>query len=161
MEAGDYRIDAARFTIDVEEFDTALAKARAASDEEGSARFYEQAINLYNGEYLQNYYYDWLFPERRRITQAYLSSLRALADHHYAHRRYTRSIELLERALRVDSLQEDLYCQSLRVYAALGDRAGLVSLYQEMKRVLAKELDMEPLPATESLYQKLLENFKN
>jgi DNA-binding SARP family transcriptional activator len=54
-----------------------------------------------------------------------------------------------------------LYCQSLRVHAALGDRAGLVSLYQEMKRVLAKELDMEPLPATESLYQKLLENFKN
>jgi LuxR family maltose regulon positive regulatory protein len=161
VEAGDYCIDAARFTIDVEEFDTALAKARAASDEEGSARFYEQAINLYNGEYLQNYYYDWLFPERRRITQAYLSSLRALADHHYAHRRYTRSIELLERALRVDSLQEDLYCQSLRVHAALGDRAGLVSLYQEMKRVLAKELDMEPLPATESLYQKLLENFKN
>ena len=107
VEAGDYRIDAARFTIDVEEFDTALAKAPAASDEEGSSRFYEQAINLYNGEYLQNYYYDWLFPERRRITQAYLSSLRALADHHYAHRRYTRSIELLERALRVDSLQED------------------------------------------------------
>jgi two-component SAPR family response regulator len=120
VEAGDYRIDAARFTIDVDEFDSALAKARASTDDESTARFYEQAINLYNGEYLQNFYYDWIFPERRRLTQAYLGSLRALADHHYAHRRYTRSLELLERALRVDSLQEDLQCQVLRAYAALG-----------------------------------------
>jgi DNA-binding SARP family transcriptional activator len=67
----------------------------------------------------------------------------------------------LERALRVDNLQEDLQCQVLRAYAALGDRAGLINQYQEMKRVLAKELDMEPLPATEALYQRLLENFKS
>ncbi len=161
VEAGDYRIDAARFTIDVDEFESALAMARASSDSEASAHYYERAIDLYNGEYLQNFYYDWIFPERRRITQAYLGSLRALADHHYAHRRFTRSIELLERALRVDSLQEDLQCQVLRVYAALGDRAGLVNQYQEMKRVLSKELDMEPLPATDALYKRLLENFKS
>jgi hypothetical protein len=30
-----------------------------------------------------------------------------------------------------------------------------------MKRALAKELGMEPLPATEALYQRLLENFKS
>ncbi|HNB35356.1 MAG TPA: bacterial transcriptional activator domain-containing protein, partial [Anaerolineales bacterium] len=161
VESGEYRLDAARFTIDVEEFDAALAKARAASDEESAAKFHEQAIQLYSGEYLQNLYYDWLFPERRRLNQAYLGALRALADHHYTHKRFTHSIELLQRALRVDALQEDLYCQSLRVYAALGDRAGLISQYQEMKRILSKELDMEPLPATESLYQKLLDNFKN
>jgi LuxR family maltose regulon positive regulatory protein len=161
VEAGDYRIDAARFTIDVDEFDTALANARASTNDEATARYYQQAINLYNGEYLQNFYYDWIFPERRRLTQAYLGSLRTLADHHYAHRRYTRSLELLERALRVDSLQEDLHCQALRAYAALGDRAGLINQYQELKRVLAKELDMVPLPATEALYQKLLQNFKN
>ena len=161
VEAGDYRLDAARFTIDIEEFDSALAKARAATDEESAARYYEQSINLYNGEYLQNFYYDWIFPERRRLSQAYLGSLRALANHHFAHQRYTRSIELLERALRVDSLQEDLQCQVMRTYAALGDRAGLINQYQEMKRILFKELDMEPLPSTEALYQRLMENFKS
>jgi LuxR family maltose regulon positive regulatory protein len=159
VESGDYRLDAARFTIDADEFDSALAKARVAADDEAAARFLEQAVNLYSAEYLQNLYYDWLFPERRRLTQAYLGALRALAEHHYAHKRYTRSLELLERALRVDNLQEDLHCQALRVYAALGDRAGLVRQYQEMKRVLAKELDMEPLQSTAALYQSLLERF--
>jgi LuxR family maltose regulon positive regulatory protein len=160
VEAGDYRLDAARFKIDVDEFDAALTKARVTAKDEESAHLYEQAVNLYRGEYLQNYYYDWLFPERRRLTQAYLSTLRTLADYHYSHERYTRSLELLERALRVDNLQEDIYCQSMRVLAALGDRAGLVQQYQEMKKILAKELDMEPLPATENLYQKLLEKLK-
>ncbi|WKZ52512.1 MAG: BTAD domain-containing putative transcriptional regulator [Anaerolineales bacterium] len=161
VEAGDYRLDAARFKIDVDEFDAALAKARVTARDDEAAHLYEQAVNFYRGEYLQNQYYDWLFPERRRLTQAYLGALRTLADFHYSHERYTRALELLERALRVDSLQEEVYCQSMRVLAALGDRAGLAQQYQEMKKTLARELDMEPLPATESLYQKLMGKFKN
>jgi LuxR family transcriptional regulator, maltose regulon positive regulatory protein len=160
VETGEYRLDVARFSIDVDEFDSALAKARATSDDEVAARFYDQAINLYHGEYLQNLYYDWLFPERRRLTQSYLNTLRALADFHYAHSRFTRAQELIERALRVDKFQEDLHTQAMRVYAALGDRSGLINQYQEMKSLLAKDLGMDPLPATELLYKKLLDGFK-
>ncbi len=155
MEAGEYRLDAARFTIDVNEFDSALAAARASTDEDAAARL-QDAINLYHGEYLQNLYYDWLFPERRRLTQAYLAALRSLAQFHYAHDRFTRSLELLERALRVDSLQEDLHCQAMRVHAALGDRAALIQQYQDMKQVLATELDLQPMPSSELLYRELL-----
>jgi LuxR family maltose regulon positive regulatory protein len=155
VESGDYRLDVARFRIDADEFDTALAKARAASGPE-SAEWYENAINLYHGEYLQNLYYDWLMPERRRLCQAYLESLRTLAEHHYTHSRYTRALELLQRALRVDNLLEDLHCQAMRVYAALGDRAGLVRQYQELKDVLGDKLEMEPLATTKQLYERLL-----
>ena len=155
VESGDYRLDVARFHIDVDEFDTALAKARAASTPE-AAEWYEQAINLNRGEYFQNLYYDWLMPERRRLRQAYLGALRTLAEHHYAHLRYTHALELLQRALRVDNLLEDLHCQAMRVYAALGDRAGLVRQYQELKDVLRGELEMEPLETTNQLYERLV-----
>jgi LuxR family maltose regulon positive regulatory protein len=155
VESGDYRLDVARFRIDADEFDTALAKARAAATPE-AAEWLAQAINLYRGEYFQNLYYDWLMPERRRLSQAYLGALRALGEHHYTHQRYTRALELLQRALRVDNLLEDLHCQSMRVYAALGDRAGLVRQYQELKDVLRDELAMEPLASTNQLYDRLL-----
>ncbi len=154
-EAGEYRLDSARFKIDVDEFDSALAKARVAADEEAAAHL-QEAINSYHGEYLQNLYYDWLFPERRRLVQAYLGALRSLADFHYIHERFTRSLELLDRALRVDSLQEDLHCQAMRAYAALGDRIGLIQQYHEMQQILERELNLKPLPATQTLYQKLL-----
>jgi LuxR family maltose regulon positive regulatory protein len=157
VEAGEYHLDAARFKIDVEEFDAALANARAATKTEVAAHSLELAIDLYQGEYLQNLYYDWLFPERRRISQEYLAILRQLADYHYTQERYTRSLDLLHRALRVDNLLEDLHCQAMRVYAALGDRAGLMHQYQEMTEILAAEMAIEPLPTTKKLYNRLLE----
>jgi two-component SAPR family response regulator len=60
--------------VDGDEFETALAKAHAASSEEAAARWYEQAISLYHDEYLDDLYYNWLFPERRRLTQLYISA---------------------------------------------------------------------------------------
>lgn len=156
VESGEYHLDSARFNIDVDEFDAALANARAASDSDLAASWIEQAINLYQGEYLQNLYYDWLFPERTRIAQEYLGMLRQLADYHFTHERYTRSLDLLHRALRMDNLLEDLHCQVMRLYAAIGDRAGLMLQYQELRDVLASEMEIEPLPSTKKLYDRLL-----
>jgi LuxR family maltose regulon positive regulatory protein len=156
VESGDYYLDAARFKIDVDEFDSALAKARAAPDGPTEAVWYQKAVDLYHGEYLQNLYYDWLLPERRRLTQAYLGALRALADSHYDNARYVWSLELLQRALRVDNLQEDLHCQVMRVYAALGDRAGLARQYQELTEILNDELGLEPSTTTVKLYERLV-----
>jgi DNA-binding SARP family transcriptional activator len=119
---------------------------------------YEQVIALYQGEYLDNLYYDWLLPERRRLTQAHIASLRALADFHFAHERTTHALELLQRALRVDDLLEDLHCQAMRVYTALGDRAGLARQYQDLEDVLASEMGMEPLATTTKLYHRLIDN---
>jgi LuxR family transcriptional regulator, maltose regulon positive regulatory protein len=160
VEAGEYHLDAARFSIDVDEFDAALANARAATNEETAAHWLEQAIALYQGEYLGNLYYDWLFPERRRLSQEYLGVLRQLADYHFSHERYTRSLDLLHRALRMDNLLEELHCQVMRVYAALGDRAGLVRQYQELNDVLAGEMGIEPLPTTKKMYDRLLEGME-
>ena len=87
--------------------------------------------------------------------------MRALADFHYTHNRFTRAQELIERALRVDKLQEDLHAQAMKIYATLGDRSGLVSQYQEMKSLLTKELGMKPLSTTDALYKKLLDGFRN
>ena len=160
VETGEYWLDTAAFSVDVDEFDAALAKARAVTDQDASAHWYEQAISFYRGEYLDNLYYDWVLPERQRLTQAYLSALCALADHHYAHERFTNALELLQRALRVDNLLEDLHCKAMRVYAALGDRAGLVSQYQELKDILFSDLGMEPLASTLKLYQRLIEHVR-
>jgi LuxR family maltose regulon positive regulatory protein len=156
VETGEYWLDTAAFNVDVDEFEAALSKARTADSEDLSAQWYEQAISLYHGEYLDNLYYDCLFPERRRLSQMYTSSLRTLAEFHFNHERYTNAIELLQRALRVDNLSEELHCQAMRVYAALGDQAGLVHQYQDLEKTLSVELGMKPLVSTQKLYQRLV-----
>jgi two-component SAPR family response regulator len=160
VEAGDYWLDIAAFSVDVNEFDTSLTKARAAPTEELAAHWYEQAISYYHGEYLDNLYYDWLFAERHRLSQAYIAALRNLANFHFTHERFTNALELLQRALRVDNLNEDLHCQAMRAYVALGDQAGLVHQYQDLEKTLSVELGMEPLVTTQKLFQKLVSGLR-
>lgn len=161
VESGDYWLDIAAFNVDVNEFETALKKARAAPSAELASYWYEQAISFYHGDYLDNLYYQWLFPERHRLNQSYISTLRSLANFHFTHERYTNALELLQRALRVDNMNEDLHCQTMRTYVALGDQAGLIHQYQDLEKTLSEELGMEPLVATQKLYQRLVSNLKN
>ncbi len=80
VESGEYWLDTARFTVDVDEFDSALAKARSAQQPDMAAHWYAQAIGLVSGEYLDNLYYEWLFPERRRLGRDHLNALCQLAQ---------------------------------------------------------------------------------
>jgi DNA-binding SARP family transcriptional activator len=58
----------------------------------------------------------------------------------------------------VDNLIEDLHCQAMQVFAGMGDRAGLVRQYQELREILEVELGIEPLDSTERLYRRLLQS---
>jgi len=81
--------------------------------------------------------------------------LRSLADFHDVHQRFTRSYELLDHALHMSNLPEDLHCQAMRVYAALGNRAGLVQQYQELKLIISGELNVEPTQSSAKLYKTI------
>jgi LuxR family transcriptional regulator, maltose regulon positive regulatory protein len=160
VEAGSYWLDTTRFQIDVDEFDALLTQARSAHDETAGQR-YEQAIALYQGPYLENMpYYDWAMPERRRLDEAYLAALSALADYYAGNGRYREALDLTRRALQSDPLREEIHCAALRHYAALGDRSGLVRHYQQLQQTLRTELNLPPLPATQTLYENLLESLK-
>ncbi|MBV6449398.1 MAG: HTH-type transcriptional regulator MalT [Anaerolineales bacterium] len=156
VEVGEYWLDSARLTMDVDEFDSALAKARAASNPATRAEWYERVASLYRGEYLQNLYYEWVFPERRRLTLAYLGALQELASYHLANQSPKDAAVCIEKAIPLDQLNEDLYCQGMRAYAALNDRANLSRLYSDLKLVLQNELNATPMPETSRLYEEIM-----
>jgi LuxR family maltose regulon positive regulatory protein len=156
VEVGEYRLDSARFAIDVDEFDSALAKARAASIPRNRTEWYERAVSLYHGEYMQNLYYEWVFPERRRLAQSYLGALHELASYYLSNQSPKRAIEYIEEAIPLDKLNEELYCQGMRAYSVLNDRTNISRLFAELQSLLDVELDTRPLPETLRLYQELI-----
>lgn len=157
VEVGEYWLDLARFTIDVDEFDSALAKARVASNLKVRAEWYERAVDLYRGEYLQNLYYEWVFPERRRLAQSYLGVLQEIASCHLANQSPKQAIKYIEIAIPLDQLNEDLYCQGMRAYAALNDRANISRLYSDLKLILQNELNTVPLHETTRLFDEMMD----
>jgi LuxR family maltose regulon positive regulatory protein len=156
VEVGEYWLDSARFKIDVDEFDAALAKARASTSAMNAAEWYERAASLVQGEYLQNMYYEWVFPERRRLAQAHLGALQELAAYHLSAQSPKEALKYIEKAILLDPLNEDLYVLSMRACSALGDRAGIKRIYADLQSLLRAELDTDPMPETDRLYHKLL-----
>lgn len=159
VETGEYWLDSARFRIDVDEFNNAILNARSSRNAQGAVTWYEQAVELYRGEYLQNLYYDWVFAQRRHLATTYLGALQELVAH-YASLEPRDALHYFEKALLVDNLNEELYCHAMRAYAALGDQTNVINLYNGLKELLKKELDSEPLTRTTTLYKETLEKIK-
>jgi len=98
----------------------------------------------------------WVFPERRRLTQTYLGVLQELAAHHLANQAPQIAVDYIEKAIPLDKLNEDLYCEGMRAYAALNNRTNLSRLFSDLNKLLKNELDAAPLQETIQLYEELI-----
>ncbi|UCC51387.1 MAG: tetratricopeptide repeat protein [Anaerolineaceae bacterium] len=153
---GEYWLDTEQFQIDVDSFEAAVSHAHTLSGAE-SLPWYEKALNLYQGGYLDNLlYYDWAEPERHRLQKIYLETLCRLATGYAEQQQYEKAIIFGEKAVAEDPYHEANYCDLMRYYAMLGDKATLVRQYRRLQRVLLEELKVAPALTTQALYKQLL-----
>jgi DNA-binding SARP family transcriptional activator len=148
------------FRLDVFEFDQALEQSRAAA---GSANLLaqraalEQAIQLYRGDLLPSCYDDWIAPERERLRKRCLEALEQLVMILERQRELRAGIAAAQRLVQHDPLHENGYCLLMRLYAQNNDRAGALRAYQACVETLDRELGVTPEPATQEIYQQLVQ----
>ncbi|HFQ94313.1 MAG TPA: hypothetical protein ENK32_09905, partial [Anaerolineae bacterium] len=156
VKSGEYWLDGAQFQIDVDEFETAVAAAARAPQEE-AAQWRQKAIALYGGAYMNNLlYYDWVDAERQRLEEKYLQLLAAAAADEAQSGNYGAALELINRAIQRDALRENFYCLAMEYYAAAHDRSGLLRCYQRLTQELQEAFGLPPSPHTEQRYRQLL-----
>jgi two-component SAPR family response regulator len=158
---GEYSLEKEHFWIDADEFSRLTAECSrhlhpALERCEACAKWLQQAVTLYQGDYLQNLYYDWVLEEQRQLQEQYLNGLQVLAAYQAGRGDYEQALAYGRQVLVKDPLLEEVHCQMMRYYGQLGDRSGLVRQHQQLRTVLADELGIEPMPETQQLYQALL-----
>ncbi len=158
---GEYSLEKEHFWIDADEFSRLMSECSLHSHPalercEACATRLQEAVALYQGDYLQNLYYDWVFEEQRRLQERYLEALQVLAAYQAGQGDYQQALAYGRQVLAKDPLLEEVHCQMMRYYGRLGDRSGLVRQHQQLSMVLADELGVEPMPDTQQLYQALL-----
>ena len=140
----------APFALDMAEFEAALTLATTRAD-------LEAAVQHYQGDLLPSCYADWLLPLREQLRQRMIHALTQLIALLEAEGAYHAAIGYAQQLHRLDISNEAVYGQLMRLHAAIGDRAGVLRVYQTCSQTLQDEFAVEPAAATRALYQQLLQ----
>jgi len=117
----------------------------------------QQAIALYQSDFLEDCYADWCLLIRERLRERCLEALDELAGRLLARRQYRQAIQTLRRGLEMDDLREKFHRQLMRAYALSGRRSEALARYQRCAEVLERELSALPSPETTALYRRILD----
>jgi DNA-binding SARP family transcriptional activator len=157
---GDYQLNSDfTYRIDIEDFDRLVAEgeaARRAGQHERSLQVYEEAIALYRGEFMQGSYDEWVEEQRSYYTEQTMRILEALAVAAQKAQEWPRSLRLAQQILRNDPFREDIHCMIMRAYAGEGHRSSVKEQYETLRRLLRKELGVEPAAETQKLFRELM-----
>jgi LuxR family maltose regulon positive regulatory protein len=147
------------YHIDTEEFDRLVAEAEAAKRAGDQARYlncYEDALALYRGNFMQGSYDEWVEEQRSYYREQHLRMLEVLAVAAQKNEEWSRSLQLAQQILGDDQFREDVHCMIMRAHAALGNRAAVKEQYEHLRRVLRKELGVEPAAETQKIFRDLM-----
>ena len=148
-------------TVDVVEFDAALARAESAaqtSDIAGEVRALEDAARLYQDDLLPGSYDEWLQHTREQYRRKAAEALGRLASLLDQIRDLPAAIRYAERLVAQDPLREAHHQLLIRLHASNHDRASALRAYHQCMRVLRRELGVEPSAATRGLFEHALKS---
>ena len=156
-EVGEYRLDIAKFDIDVDSFDHLFKHAKLLSDDEAILH-YEKLLSLYQGDYLDNLYYDWLMVERERLHRDYLVAVTRYCDLLIASFQYQVANDWLRKILKLEPYNETFHIQYMKTFYHMGQHREIKVHYQLLTELLSDNLATEPMPATKEIYQRLTQS---
>src|SRR5206468_1672266 len=119
-------------------------------------RLLEQALALFTDEVLAGSDYTWAEGELRRLRATQIELLERVGRNLIGGGEPGRALELAERALALDGLNEALWRLALEAESALGLRGAVDERYERLRGLLAERLGLEPDRETRSLYRILL-----
>jgi predicted ATPase/DNA-binding SARP family transcriptional activator len=157
---------AAPYSLDVEEFEQRLKRETELTTDstrpDNRATLLREAMDLYRGDLLEGFYVDdapafeeWLLVERERLRALATETLHRLVTYYIGWGEYADGLEYARRLLAMEPWSEDAHRQMMRLLALSGQRTAALAQYETCRRVLAEELNAEPSPETQSLYESI------
>jgi DNA-binding SARP family transcriptional activator len=157
---GDYLLNPElSYRIDIEEFDHLVSQgesARRARQFEECVQLFERAVALYRGEFAQGSYEPWVEEQRTYYREQYLHLLESLARMSQKRDEWAQSLQLAQRILHEDPFREDIHCLIMRAHVNLGNKAAAKEQFETLRRLLERELGVEPGGETRKLYRELM-----
>jgi DNA-binding SARP family transcriptional activator len=146
------------YSIDTEEFETAIAaaeKAKREKDAEAFRRNLERANELYRGEFMAGGYESWAEERRGFFAEQQARVMNALAKLAFTDKSWSTALKFAGEILKSDPFREDAHRLIMKVYAAQGKRSSVVEQFETLQKLLKSELGVAPAPETRKIFQEL------
>jgi DNA-binding SARP family transcriptional activator len=120
------------------------------------ARVAAQALALYRGPWRKDEDdRPWQMVYRSRLVSKFKRVVRALVAYRVEHAEWASARDLLERALELDPLAEDLARELMRLLATQGEAAAALAAFERCRAAIAASLGARPSEATVQLAAEL------
>ncbi len=145
------------YWLDAHEFERLLQEAEQLSAEEAAEkeRLLMAAIDLYKGPFLADTDAEWANAARAGLEFKFWKAEIGLAEQLKARGELRQSITLLEKALAIDELQEDVYYKVMDLYLELGDTAAATKIYKRCLAVFGQTVPLFSSPKVSKLLAHL------
>lgn len=145
--------------LDLDEFQTQIlegARYQEIGQQPRAIRVYEQARQLYRGDFLaEDLYADWTFVEREYYRERFLTLLIELAESYAQQGRYRLALARAHEVQASDPLRESIYVRLMLYHYYAGERPQALRAFERCRAVLAAELDVPPLETTIQLAEQI------
>ncbi len=113
------------------------------------------ALELYEGDLLEDLDAEWLLSERAILRDIYLDTLARACMRLAEHGHFTDALVYAHRWTTDDPFNEDAQRAAMRLYARLGRYIAALQQYDRLVELLEDELQTSPLPETRALANTL------
>ena len=148
----------ADFWLDVAAFEDSVCRGDEAFHQSASEAifFYHQAMQVYRGEYLQEFpFEEWCTEERERMSALFLQMAERLATILLQQQAWKEAARVAQVILTYDDCWENAYRILMRAYAEQGQHGQAVRTYWRCVERLSTVLGVVPSPMTRQLFEAL------
>ncbi|WP_369979407.1 AfsR/SARP family transcriptional regulator [Xanthomonas bundabergensis] len=144
--------------LDVAEFSSLIDPALGKPPErmgEADVEALRRGVALYRSDILMDLADDWALRERERHRRSYLNALWRLMQLARLRHDYADGIRHAQAILDSDTLREDVHRELMQLFELNGQRAHALRQFERCRDLLRRELAIQPMRETLSLYQRI------
>ena len=147
LKGGHIRVDALRFD--------------ALLSGEHTGETLNEAVSLYGGNFLEgfnprsNSFDEWLMIQRSHYRERAVGAMSELLDYYLETQQWEQGVRLAIQLLGSDPLQERVHRRLMQLYTRLKRPADALRQYRQCRRVLSRELGVNPEPETQRLHREI------
>ena len=159
FEDGRYKINPEiNIWFDVREFELKLKNTITNDKREFIVLGLEQAIELYQGDFMSEFLSEWILERRRSLEDRFISALSSLAKMQIDDGHYDEAIENMLKIIKVDSFNDEVYGNIIEWQIKKGDSVSALTTYHRYINSVVEELNCSPSPKIELLHERLLKD---